>query len=173
MIAFRRSLGTNGFVLLAVLLGGCGRSAEPVPENAGAALEAAAVARGIVADPARFDPVGLYGSDSDRLCVAHAGDGYRVGAAVDYGEGQGCFATGVSQVAAGAPGTLDVRFGEACRLTLRIEGERATLPPTLPAGCDRFCTGRASLASLTADRISRSAAEAGSAVAAGGARMCP
>ncbi len=155
---------------LALLLAGCGRGAEaPVAGNAGAALEAAAVARGVVADPAKIDPVGLYASESDRLCVAPQGDGYRVGAAVDFGEGQGCFATGTAT----GKQVLDVRFGDGCRVSARVEGDRVSFPATLPSGCDRFCSGRASLAALSAERVSASVAEAGSAVAAGGAKMCP
>ena len=155
---------------LPLLLAGCGREADqPAAANAGVALEQAAIARGIVADPAKVDPVGLYGSESDKVCVVPAGDGYRVGASVDYGEGQGCFATGT----ASGRGTLDVRFADACRLEVRVEGDRVTFPATLSAGCDRFCTGRASLAAVTADRISASATEAASAVTAAGAKLCP
>ena len=155
---------------LALLLAGCGRSpGQPAAANAGAALEQAAIARGIVADPAKVDPVGLYGSESDKVCVVPADDGYRIGAAVDYGEGQGCFATGT----ASGRDTLAVRFGDACRLEVRVEGDRVTFPATIPAGCDRFCTGRASLAAVTADRISASATEAASAVTAAGAKLCP
>ena len=155
---------------LALLLAGCGQPRAPTAgETAGAALERVAVARGIVADPAKLDPVGLYGSESDRVCVVPGGDGYRVGAAVDYGEGQGCFATGTAR----GRETLDVRFGEGCRLSVRVEGDRLTFPATLPASCDRFCTGRASLAALTADRVSASATEAASAVTGSGTKLCP
>lgn len=137
-------------------------------ENAGVALERAAVARGLVADPAKVDPIGLYTSDSDSLCVVPAGGGYRVGASIDYGEGQGCSAAGT----ASGHATLAIRFGDACRLTARIEGDRVSFPATVPAGCDRFCTGRASLAALTADRVSGSAAEAESAVTPAGGALC-
>ena len=157
-------------MLLALALAGCGRGAEaPVAANAGAALEAAAMARGVIADPAKVDPVGLYASESDKVCVVPQEGGYRVGASVEFGDGQGCFATGTAT----GRQVLDVRFGEECRVSARIEGDRVSFPATLPAGCDRYCSGRASLAALTADRVSGSAAEAGSAVAAGGARMCP
>ena len=155
---------------LALLLAACGRSPDAVAgETAGAALERTAVARGIVADPAKVDPVGLYGSESDRVCVVPGGDGYRVGAAVDYGEGQGCFATGTAR----GRETLDVRFGEACALSVRVEGDRLVFPALLPPACDHYCTGRASLAALTADRISASATEAASAVTGSGAKVCP
>ena len=159
---------------LAVLLVGCGQPRAPTAgETAGAALERVAVARGIVADPAKLDPVGLYGSESDWVCVVPSGDGYRVGAAVDYGEGQGCFATGTARKPSRARETLDVGFGDACRVSVRVEADRVTFPATLPAGCDRFCTGRASLAALAADRISASATEAASAVTGSGAKLCP
>ncbi len=157
-------------LILVLLLAGCGRAAEgPTNESAGAALEAAAIARGVVADPAKVDPVGLYASESDRLCVVPQGDGYRIGAAVEFGEGQACFATGTAT----GRQALDVRFGDGCRLSAKVEGDRVSFPPVLPAGCDRFCSGRASLAALSAERVSASVAEAGSAVAAGGAKMCP
>lgn len=158
---------------LAVLLAACGRTpAAPVAENAGAALERVAVARGIVADAATVAPVGLYASETDRLCLVPAADGYRIGASVDYGEGQACLARGTATKAGAGGQVLAVRFDDACRFAARVEGDRLRFPATLPAACDRYCTGRASLAALSADRVSASSAEASSAVATSGARLC-
>ena len=79
-------------VLVALLLAGCG--AAPDEGNvAGAALEEAAIARGVVRDPAATDIVGLYGRDTDQLCIVASGNGHRIGASVDYGD-EGCSASG-------------------------------------------------------------------------------
>lgn len=152
-------------------LAGCGRGAQqPVaPAGAGSALEQAAIARGLVENPGAIDPVGVFASDSDKVCIRAAADGYRIGASVDYGEGQACAASGSAR----GRGLLDVRFGDDCRFEARIEADRIRFPATLPAACDRACTGRASLAALTADRLSASGTEAASAVGPRGAPLCP
>src|SRR3546814_12580969 len=77
---------------------------------------------------------------------------------MDYGDGQHCTASGTAR-----------REGELLRVTLagkdgcgfdaRYEGDRIVLPGTLPKGCARYCTGRASLAGMEVDRLSDSAAE--------------
>lgn len=152
-------------------LAGCGEGerAAPVPETAGAMLEAAARARGIVADPARLDPVGLYVRENDRVCVAPAADGYAIGAAIDYGEGQACRAVGRARGRA----VLAVDLGAGCRFEARVEADRIVFPAVLPADCAAACRGRASLAALTAQRRSGSAAEARGAIGPDGRRLCP
>lgn len=146
------------FALLLVLAG-CDRAIEPVAQTAGAgqALESAAIDAGIVADPARLDPAGVYVSDTDQVCVVPtAGGGYAIGASVDYGEGQGCVARGT---ATGIE-TLAVDLGDDCRVTVRFDGTRLTFPANVPAACARACTGRASLAALNAERLSTAPSEA-------------
>ncbi len=138
------------------------------PANAGIALEQAARARGLVTDPSTIDPVGLYSGDTDRVCIVSADAGYRIGATVDYGEGQTCLARGTAT----GKGRLEVRLGEACAFTARIEGERIVFPAILPSGCERACRGRASLATLAADRLSASESEARSAPAPDRAPLC-
>ncbi len=160
-----------GVFVCAVLLASCGGAATRNAANAdtaGDALERAAIARGIVADPASIDPVGVYSSDTDRVCIVARDDGYAIGASVDYGEAQSCTARGTATGRA----TLDVRFQQDCRFTAKIEGDRITFPALLPAACDTVCIGRASLAALTAERLSRSGTEAASTIGPGGTRLC-
>lgn len=124
--------------------------------------------RGLVADPDRVDATGLYASDTDRLCLVPRGGGYRIGASVDYGEAQGCLARGTAK----GRGSLAVDLGGGCRFTAKLDGDRLTFPALVPPACDRACRGRATLATLTADRLSASASEAASAPAADGAPLC-
>ncbi len=162
-------LAKTPFVGALLLLAGCGDNSTAAPKtSAGAALEKAAIARGIVADPASIDPVGVYSSDTDRVCVVPQGDGYTIGASVDYGEAQSCTARGTATGRA----TLDVRFQDGCRFTAKVEGDRIVFPAILPQACDTACTGRASLAALNAERLSRSGTEAASMTGAGNARLC-
>ncbi len=145
--------------LVLLMLAGCGGEAArapATPEGGGAALEQAAVAAGIVADPARLDPVGAYASDTDRVCIVPQGDGYRVGASVDYGEQQGCVARGTAT----GRETLRVAFGEQCAFDARFDGSRIVFPAVLPPACDRRCTGRATLTALSAGLLSHAEAEA-------------
>ena len=126
------------------------------PDSAGAKLEQAAIGAGIVADPATLDPVGAYASDSDRVCIVKAGDGYRIGASVDYGEQQGCRASGTVS----GRDRLTIDFGDGCTTSATFDGERIAVAPTVSPACERKCTGRATLAALTAPRLSGTATEA-------------
>ncbi len=131
-------------------------------------LEAAAIARGLVADPARAGLVGLWASETDRVCVVPAGGGHRIGISVDYGEGQGCAAAGtVERVGE----RLRMRLGE-CAFDAGFDGERIAFPPELPAACASFCTGRATLSALSVDRLSGSASEASMMRLPSGRRLC-
>lgn len=149
-----------------LLLAACGR-AEQAPETPGARLEAAAVARGLVADPTG-PLVGSWAGESDRLCVVPAGDKLRLGALVDYGEGQGCAASGE---ATRTGNTLHIRFG-ACRIDAAFDGERIAFPAELPSACNTACVGRASLTALTVTRQSGSVSEAGTLRAPNGRLLC-
>lgn len=148
----------RSILLAALLLAGCGdRAREKRADSPGARLEAAARDAGLISAGENASLVGSWARDTDRLCVVPGkGDGYRVGAVVDYGEGQTCAAAGT---ATRSGGKLDVRFG-ACRFTARVDGDRIVFPAELPTDCEGVCAGRASLAAVTVDRISSSAAEA-------------
>ena len=132
-------------------------TSTPSGNTPGDRLEAAAEAAGVVTDPARVDPVGLYARYTDRICVVPGGAGaYRVGALVSYDGGLGCAASGT---ATRTGDRLAVRFGE-CRFAARFEGDRVSFPAELPATCASLCTGHATLAALDVDRLSDSPAEA-------------
>lgn len=145
-------------LVLALLLAGCD-ARQPVaqPTTPGARLEAAAVAAGLVVDPAHASEIGSWSRDSDRVCIAPGSGGdERIGALVDYGDGQGCVASGTA-VRHGQ--RLDVAFG-GCRFAARFDGTRIAFPAELPSACEQLCTGRASLAALAVMRVSGSASEA-------------
>ena len=153
---------------LGLLLAAC-TQAEPPPEDTpGARLEQAAIARGLVPDPRRGALHGSWASDTDRLCIVPAGQATRIGASIDYGEGQGCAASGDVE----RDGTsLRVRFGD-CRFDASYDGERITFPPTLPPACERLCSGRASLTALTVEQVSQSVSEAAMLRGPNGRMLC-
>lgn len=150
-----------------LLLAGC-EQATPVADTPGAQLERAAIARGLVADPQAATLVGRWGSDTDRLCIVPAGEGFRAGAAVDYGDGQACAARGSARRQGGG---LRFDFGD-CGFDATFDGERIAFPATLPSACERLCAGRASLAALTAERMSQSVSEAAALRGANGTLLC-
>ena len=152
---------------LALLLAGCDRSpSAPPAEQGGAALEATARARGLVAATVR--PVGMFQTDSDRVCLLPGRDDVVIGASVDYGEGQRCVARG----RATGNDRLAVDFGGDCRFEARLDADRLTFPAVLPEACASACVGRASLSALSAARLSASAAEASRTRGADGALLC-
>lgn len=154
---------------LALLLAGCGSQPQAGGATPGARLEAAAVRAGLVTDPATASIVGSWALDTDRVCVVPADSGtFRIGALIDYGEGQGCAAAGT---ATRRGGTVAVRFG-ACRFDAAFDGTRIAFPAVLPAACDRLCTGRASLAALSVERLSPSVSEAETLRAPSGKMLC-
>lgn len=152
------------------LLAACGRSHAPAPQQtgAGARLERAAIASGMVSDPAKIDPVGVFASESDHVCILRAGRDYRIGASVDYGDGHHCIARGTAKGA----GKLNVALGGGCHFEARLDGGKLTFPPVLPEACEQLCTGRASLSALTAERLSAAASEAASLPAPDGKPLC-
>ncbi len=169
----RRNAGLIAALLSAALLASCHqRHAAPGHgDTPGDRLEAAAQSAGIVTEPARADPIGLYGRDNDRLCVVPgAARAYRIGALVRFDDGQGCITRGT---ATRSGDRLDMILdGEPCRFAARFEGDRIVLPAELPAGCDRRCTGRASLAALDVERLSDGTAEAAAQVDGKDNQLC-
>lgn len=158
-------------LLTALLLAGCGeRAAEKAADTPGARIEAAAVAEGLVVDPARATLIGSWARDGDRVCVVGAEGGeQRIGALVDYGEGQSCGASGTVRRSGER---LRVAFGRDCRFDARFDGERIAFPADLPDGCEALCSGRASLAAMSVERQSDSASEAATLRGRNGTSLC-
>ena len=153
-------------LLLVVLLAGCDRATPAPLPSAGTTLERAARSAGLV--PSTADPTGLYASETDRVCVVRAGGGYRVGVTSAFADGQGCSASGTATGGV----ALSVRLNEGCAFTARFDGEGLRFPAVLPAACDATCRGRATLAALTAERLSGSVAEAAAMRDRAGAQPC-
>ena len=160
----------RSWIVAALLLGGCGRHDAPSqPDSPGARLEAAAVDAGLVTDPAKVSLTGAWSRDTDRVCIVPGTGGKaRIGVLIDYGEGQGCAASGTVERSGGK---LDLRLG-SCRIAATFDGERIVFPAEVPAECDPSCAGRASLAALSVDRQSDSVSEAATLRAPSGRLLC-
>ena len=112
------------------------------------------------ADPDDTDITGLYARESDRVCVVPARR-RRTGSA--------CSSIMATSRAAAASGTA-TRTARRCTSTsarrpdaVSTRGSTATascFPARLPDACQTACSGRASLAGLTVERLSESASEA-------------
>lgn len=157
---------------LLLLLGACQREA-PAPAKVegggGEALETAAKARGLIDDPGKIVPTGVYANGEDRVCVLPLADGsYRIGASVDLGEEQRCTARGSAK----GRDRLEVRIGGECRFVAEVDGDRIVFPATMDPACDRQCHGRSTLAALSAGRLSDSAAEAARTEGLDGEPLC-
>lgn len=160
-----------GALLAALLLASCSNGQGGGDARQPQDLESAAIERGLVSAPGDREIAGVYARDGDRLCIVPAGDAWRVGAHVDYGDGIACSTTGTLRREGRA---LALRLGQdqGCAFTARLDGETIRFPGALPDGCKRFCRGRASYAGLVARRMSESIAEARAMRDPAGARPC-
>ncbi len=155
-------------LLLALVLGGCGREpSQTVADSAGARLEAAAETAGIVPDP-NAPLQGSWARDTDRVCVVGTEKTAWIGVSVDYGEDQGCAASGTVERSGDA---LKLAFG-ACKFDAKFDGDRIVFPADIPQACESLCSGRASLAAVTVDRISESRSEASTLRSSAGKLLC-
>lgn len=151
------------WVVAALMLAGCSPSAAPGDESA--TLEQAAIARGVVRDPAAATPEGLYAREGDRLCIA----GDRIGMFVDYGDDIGCSGRGTFTRDGEA---LRIDLGDGCAFEAAFDGDHIRLPGALPATCKRLCTRRASLAGFEVNRLSESGSEAAALRDPKGRQLC-
>lgn len=157
-------------VILSATLASCGSApSASVDTSAGARLEQAAAATGIVVDPASVSIVGAWARDSDRVCVVPTPDRhYRLGAVVDYGPGERCAASGTARRSGQR---IDIDFG-ACTFRATFDGTHLVFPATMPAACDRLCEGRTSFGALAVDRLSSSVSEAATLRSPSGQPLC-
>lgn len=159
-------------LVLAGLAGCSGESGSVTAAQASTDLERAAIARGLVRDPAEMRLAGLYARDTDRVCIRpREGGDARIGAFVDYGDGITC--SGVGTVRQEGE-TLHVTLGQpgACAFDARFDGAAIRFPGTVPVGCAALCAKRALLSGLEVTLLSESDAEAAALRDAGGRRLC-
>lgn len=155
-----------------VLLAACSskqEAADVATGGAGARLEQAAIAAGVVRDPASADLTGVYANDPERVCVVPGASDFRIGVALDYGEGQQCSAVGSLKRAGDA---LKVDLGDGCAFEARFDGQGIKFPGALPDACQKKCTGRATMAGLSVDTLSSSLSEAMALSDAEGRALC-
>ena len=159
----------QGVWAAALLLAACHSSQDNAASpGAGDQLEGAALASGLIIDPATRSLTGSWARETDHACIVPAGKENRIGVVIDYGEGQACAGRGTVRRDGAA---LDIQLG-SCRVRATFNGERITFPGAVPAACERLCTGRASLAAMTVDRLSDSQSEAQTLRAPNGRLMC-
>jgi hypothetical protein len=163
----------DGVLLLAVLaLTGCSSkqdAADAVSGGAGARLEQAAIATGVIRDPESADLTGVYASDPERVCVVPVAQDFRIGVTLDYGEGQQCSAGGSLKRSGDA---LQLDLGDGCAFEARFDGQGIKFPGALPDACQKKCTGRATMAGLSVDTLSSSLSEATALTDAQGQALC-
>ncbi|MGN6279396.1 MAG: hypothetical protein ACTHM8_11830 [Sphingomonas sp.] len=135
---------------------------QPVPQATATptGLEAAAIEAGIIDDPANTDPTGLYQRDRDRICVVPSARAFHIGLYVDYGDTYYCSGQGEA-TRAGETLHVDLASAPGCSFDAEFEGDRIVVPGRLPDACQKACSPRASLAGLSAERMSDSPSEAG------------
>ena len=165
----------SAMAALLLLPAACGSAPRQAAhaDNAASApdLESAAIAAGVIPDPASTDLTGLYARDTDRVCIVPGKLDFRIGAYVDYGSNQSCSGSGT---ATRSGETLHVRFdgAEGCEFDGRYEGDRIVFPATVPGQCAKLCRGRASFGALDVALLSNSLSEASALRTAKGAMLC-
>lgn len=159
---------------LLLLLGAC--SGGKPAENAAAPqdLESAAIERGLVRDPRDTEIAGLYARDTDRVCIVPDGQGYKIGAFVDYGDKITCSGSGtVTRV--GEKLRIELGGGDGddkCGFNARFDGDKIYFPGNVPDACAKLCARRASYAGLEVSRMSESIAEASAMRDSAGKPLC-
>lgn len=160
-------------LLAFLLLAACSRQdTSPAPSATPATgLEAAAIAAGVIPDPASADITGLYARETDRVCIVPAAKDYRIGVFVDYGDNLSCTGSG-TVTRDGETLNVDLPAAPGCSFDARFEGDRIVFPAQLPEACAMVCQRRASIAALDVERLSESASEASTLRDAKGQLLC-
>lgn len=169
-----RSARNDGVLVALALfaLAGCSSkqdAADVASGGAGAKLEQAAIASGVIRDRASADLTGVYANDPERVCVVPAAQDFRIGVTLDYGEGQQCSAVGSLKRSGAA---LKVDLGDGCAFDARFDGQGISFPGALPDACQKKCSGRATMAGLSVDTLSSSLSEATTLADAKGLALC-
>lgn len=168
-------------LILPILLCACQQAAQqdvsaPVQNGqAPSGLERAAIESGVIADAGRISPVGLYQrrheAGRDLLCVVADGPNkFRIGAEVEFGEGQTCKGRGTARRAGDK---LILRFPRAqCTIVATYEGDRVALPGVVDVHCADLCQNRASMEGVAFPRLAYDEKAALAARDRGGDGLC-
>lgn len=130
---------------------GCGDSLPSMPgggESAGAALDATAVAAGILPDPEKSDLAGRYETRGDigvdKLCaVKTSANSFDIGFLSISGSESKCEGTGSARVD-GEKVEIVLNGQGDCKFTARYDGFELRFPAVIDGGCAQYCSDRAS-----------------------------
>ncbi|MEO1044825.1 MAG: hypothetical protein AAFX04_05235 [Pseudomonadota bacterium] len=147
-----------------LIVSGCGVGSGDKTGGEGSSLDDAAIAAGVIVDPAALDLQGLYENDtglgSDRFCAIRRDDGsYQVGLLAVFGANSQCEATGEASMAQGQV-TMRLTDGEgknSCILEARFDGAELQIAGIVEDDCASMCSPRASFAGVEIPLIDDSA----------------
>ena len=149
-------------LIACLLLTACSSGAAVEDQGAGN-LEAAAIASGVIPDPATAPVEGLYEhvgeAATDKLCLIGAGDRYKVGISVHLGRNVACHAQGSAE-RDGEALTITLNGKGDCRFAAAFDGEEVRIPGTIPQGCSSYCTGDNSISGVALGKSSGERADA-------------
>lgn len=134
------------------MLHGCGENSTLLgasDSEAGAALDAQAIAVGIMPDPDKTEFAGRYETRSDlgtdKFCAVKNGtNSYDVGFLAVFGPESKCEAKGQA-IVEGESVQLRLSGAAQCAFTARYDGIELRFPGVVEEGCARYCSERASL----------------------------
>ncbi|MBB5686920.1 hypothetical protein [Sphingobium boeckii] len=160
--------------LACLWLAGCSSGAA-TDDRAGGNLEAAAIATGVIPDPATAPVEGLYEhvgeAATDKLCLIGAGDRYRLGISVHLGRNVACHAQGRAE-RKGEALMITLEGKGDCRFAAAFDGEEVRIPGAVPQGCGSYCTGDNSISGVALGKSSAEPADALAARDNDGAPLC-
>ena len=144
----------GGYLILPLLLlGACqkeddGLAANKVETDAGRALDAKAIAAGIMPDRNNLDLAGRFETQSDlgtdKFCAVSAGVGqFSVGLLAVFGPESKCEAQGRAAID-GEKVRISLRGKDNCAFDAEFDGVELRIPGSIDAGCASYCSPRAS-----------------------------
>lgn len=134
------------------LLAACGSEAPAIlggSEDAGSALDEAAIDAGILPDPDNLEFAGRFETRSDlgvdKFCaVSNGTKQYSIGMIAVFGPESKCEGRGTAEIA-GDKVRITLSGKGACQFDARYDGVELRFPGSIESGCASYCSDRASM----------------------------